>query len=76
MLQHCGDDARYKDVIGREFNCYFGAMAHVEMRTAIFGSGRIDDVLNVSGHRLGTEIESALVARRDCRSGYGKGSTS
>jgi len=29
-------------------------------------SGRIDDVLNVSGHRLGTmEIESALVAKTD-----------
>jgi len=29
-------------------------------------TGRIDDVLNVSGHRLGTmEIESALVARSD-----------
>ena len=28
--------------------------------------GRIDDVLNVSGHRLGTmEIESALVAHKD-----------
>jgi len=29
-------------------------------------TGRVDDVLNVSGHRLGTaEIESALVAHRD-----------
>lgn len=29
-------------------------------------TGRIDDVLNISGHRLGTmEIESALVARSD-----------
>jgi acetyl-CoA synthetase len=29
-------------------------------------TGRIDDVLNVSGHRLGTmEIESALVAKTD-----------
>ncbi|WP_240325550.1 acetate--CoA ligase [Sphingomonas mesophila] len=29
-------------------------------------TGRIDDVINVSGHRLGTaEIESALVAHRD-----------
>ena len=29
-------------------------------------TGRIDDVLNVSGHRLGTmEIESALVAKSD-----------
>jgi acetyl-CoA synthetase len=29
-------------------------------------TGRVDDVLNVSGHRLGTaEVESALVAHRD-----------
>jgi acetyl-CoA synthetase len=29
-------------------------------------TGRVDDVLNVSGHRLGTaEIESALVAHKD-----------
>ena len=36
-------------------------MAHAAMKTAI--TGRVDDVLNVSGHRLGTaEIESALVA--------------
>jgi len=30
-------------------------------------SGRVDDVINVSGHRLGTaEIESALVAHQSC----------
>eukprot|EP01052_Picozoa_sp_SAG31_P009012 SAG31_NODE_465_length_15313_cov_10.762390_10_plen_145_part_00 len=30
-------------------------------------TGRVDDVLNVSGHRLGTaEIESALVSHEDC----------
>ena len=30
-------------------------------------TGRVDDVLNVSGHRLGTaEIESALVAHKAC----------
>jgi acetyl-CoA synthetase len=30
-------------------------------------TGRVDDVLNVSGHRLGTaEVESALVAHRAC----------
>ena len=32
--------------------------------------GRIDDVLNVSGHRLGTmEIESALVSNNEVASG-------
>lgn len=33
----------------------------------IWITGRVDDVLNVSGHRLGTaEIESALVTHPDC----------
>jgi acetyl-CoA synthetase len=38
-----------------------------DAKTAYFRiTGRIDDVLNVSGHRLGTmEIESALVAKSD-----------
>ena len=32
--------------------------------------GRVDDVLNVAGHRLGTaEIESALVSHRGRRGG-------
>ncbi|NCZ28311.1 MAG: acetyl-coenzyme A synthetase [Betaproteobacteria bacterium] len=49
-----------------ELNGYYlagdGAVRHTE--TAYFTiTGRIDDVLNVSGHRFGTmEIESALVA--------------
>ena len=35
--------------------------------SATHPTGRVDDVLNVSGHRLGTaEIESALVAHPDC----------
>ncbi|STM59719.1 acetyl-coenzyme A synthetase [Escherichia coli] len=44
--------------------CISAATARVAMKMAITGSpGRVDDVLNVSGHRLGTaEIESALVA--------------
>jgi acetyl-CoA synthetase len=30
-------------------------------------TGRVDDVINVSGHRIGTaEVESALVLNRDC----------
>ncbi len=38
--------------------------------------GRVDDVINVSGHRLGTmEIESALVShRRGGRGGRGRAS--
>jgi acetyl-CoA synthetase len=40
-------------------------------RTATTGSpGRVDDVINVSGHRMGTaEVESALVAARQGRRG-------
>ena len=31
-------------------------------------TGRVDDVINVSGHRMGTaEVESALVAHREGR---------
>ena len=37
-------------------------------------TGRVDDVINVSGHRLGTaEIESALVAHPPVRRGRGGG---
>ncbi|MDY0273184.1 MAG: acetate--CoA ligase [Advenella sp.] len=40
-----------------------GDSAHRDAQGYIWIMGRIDDVLNVSGHRLGTmEIESALVA--------------
>ncbi len=43
---------------------YFtGDGAKVDIDGDFFISGRIDDVVNVSGHRLGTaEVESALVA--------------
>ena len=38
--------------------------------------GRIDDVLNISGHRLGTmEIESALVAYEDVAEAAGRWQT-
>src|ERR1700753_399881 len=37
-------------------------------------TGRVDDVINVSGHRLGTaEIESALVAHKDVSEAAGVG---
>ena len=36
-------------------------------------TGRVDDVINVSGHRLGTaEVESALVAHHEGRRGRGR----
>ncbi len=53
-------EAYFKQVPG----CYFsGDGARKDKDGYIWVMGRIDDVINVSGHRLGTaEIESALVA--------------
>ena len=63
-----GDPERYaksyfpEELGGRLYLAGDGAVRDVE-RTYFKIVGRIDDVLNVSGHRLGTmEIESALVA--------------
>ncbi len=61
-----GDDARYSDAYFKEFGAkiYFtGDGARVDSDGDFWALGRVDDVLNVSGHRLGTmEIESAIVA--------------
>ncbi|HEY9016873.1 acetate--CoA ligase [Thiomicrospira sp.] len=67
MLQTVwGDDQRYIDTYYAKFNNKYyvvGDSAHKDEDGYIWILGRIDDVLNVSGHRLGTmEIESALVA--------------
>jgi acetyl-CoA synthetase len=62
-----GDEERYRrqywsDVTG----CYFtGDGARRDPDGYFWIVGRIDDVLNVSGHRIGTaEVESALVSNR------------
>ena len=60
-----GDDARYhKTYWGEIPHVYFaGDGARKDADGYITVVGRVDDVLNVSGHRLGTmEIESALVS--------------
>ena len=61
-----GDDARYKETYFSLFgnDMYIaGDNARRDEDGYIWIMGRVDDVLNVSGHRLGTmEIESALVA--------------
>lgn len=61
-----GDDARYVDTYYAKFhNKYYvvGDSAHRDHDGYYWILGRVDDVLNVSGHRLGTmEVESALVA--------------
>ena len=60
-----GDDARYqKTYWGEVPHVYFaGDGARQDEDGYFWIMGRVDDVLNVSGHRLGTaEIESALVS--------------
>ncbi|MGD9888043.1 MAG: acetate--CoA ligase [Halothiobacillaceae bacterium] len=61
-----GDDARFKKTYFPDyFPGYYlaGDSARKDSDGYFWIMGRIDDVLNVSGHRLGTmEIESALVA--------------
>ena len=60
-----GDDKRYKKQYWSEFPGYYftGDGARCDKEGYFWVMGRVDDVINVSGHRLGTaEIESALVA--------------
>jgi acetyl-CoA synthetase len=61
-----GDNARYLSTYWEKFNDRFyvaGDSAHRDKHGFFWIMGRIDDVLNVAGHRLGTmEVESALVA--------------
>ncbi len=60
-----GDDERYRDQYWSQIeNIYFaGDGARRDQDGYFWIMGRIDDVINVSGHRLGTaEIESALVS--------------
>ncbi|MFO0663595.1 MAG: acetate--CoA ligase [Polyangiaceae bacterium] len=60
-----GDPQRYKDTYwGVISNVYFtGDGARRDSDGYFWVTGRIDDVLNVAGHRIGTaEIESALVS--------------
>jgi acetyl-CoA synthetase len=60
-----GDDARFKEAYWSKFpGIYFtGDGAHRDQDGDFWIVGRIDDVVNVAGHRLGTaEVESALVS--------------
>ena len=60
-----GDDARYVKAYWSDFpGCYLvGDGARYDDNGYFWLLGRIDDVMNVSGHRLSTiEIESALVS--------------
>lgn len=59
-----GDDARYQSAYWSQFNNTYtpGDGAHLDKDGYVWILGRIDDVINVSGHRIGSmEVESALV---------------
>jgi len=60
-----GDKKRYQETYWSEFKGWYfaGDGARRDKDGYIWIIGRIDDVLNVSGHRIGTaEVESALVS--------------
>ncbi|EFQ82046.1 acetate--CoA ligase [Aeromicrobium marinum DSM 15272] len=60
-----GDDQRYRDTYWSRWPGYYfaGDGAKKDDDGAIWLLGRVDDVMNISGHRLSTtEIESALVS--------------
>ena len=72
-----GDDERYKETYWSRFEkqgYYFaGDGAKLDDDGDIWLLGRVDDVMNVSGHRLSTtEIESALVSHPQGGRGRGR----
>jgi acetyl-CoA synthetase len=63
-----GDPERYEETDWSKWKeIYFpGDGAHRDKRGYFWIMGRIDDVMNVSGHRIGTmEVESAIVSHAD-----------
>ncbi|MCK9425197.1 MAG: acetate--CoA ligase [Ignavibacteriaceae bacterium] len=63
-----GDNQRFKKQYFGDYKGYYftGDGARKDKDGYFWVMGRVDDVINVSGHRLGTaEIESALVSHRD-----------
>ena len=63
-----GDNERFKETYWSKYkDTYFcGDGAHRDNDGYFWIMGRIDDVMNISGHRIGTmEVESALVSHPD-----------
>src|SRR5262249_31779067 len=63
-----GDDQRYRETYWSKYeDVYFaGDGARIDEDGDFWLLGRVDDVMNVSGHRISTiEVESALVDHRD-----------
>jgi acetyl-CoA synthetase len=64
-----GDDQRYLDTYWSQHKgLYFaGDGAKYDDEGYIWLLGRVDDVMNISGHRISTaEVESALVSHQSC----------
>ena len=62
-----GDPLRYREQYWSQYkNIYFaGDGAHRDKQGYFWVMGRIDDEMNISGHRIGTmEVESALVSHK------------
>lgn len=60
-----GDHQRFIDTYWRQFkgNYFTGDGARTDEERDFWLMGRVDDVINISGHRIGTaEVESALVS--------------
>ena len=63
-----GDHQRFIDTYYKSFSGYYfaGDGAKRDKDGYYWITGRVDDVINVSGHRMGTaEVESALVLHKD-----------
>ncbi|HET7571587.1 MAG TPA: acetate--CoA ligase [Gaiellaceae bacterium] len=63
-----GDDQRYRDTYWSKYEDTYlaGDGARIDQDGDFWLLGRIDDVMNVSGHRISTiEVESALVDHHD-----------
>ncbi len=63
-----GDDQRYRDTYWSKYDDIYlaGDGARIDRDGDFWLLGRIDDVMNVSGHRISTiEVESALVDHQD-----------
>ena len=68
LLTLWDDDAKYRDVYWSKYkNCYYpGDYALKDTDGYFWLLGRADDVLKVSGHRIGTaELESCIVSHHD-----------
>ncbi len=68
LLTLWGDDKKYRDVYWSKYkNCYYpGDYALKDADGYFWLLGRADDVLKVSGHRIGTaELESCIVSHSD-----------